>query len=345
MALNLFLYKRLYLLILLITIVFLVISYKDLSKYWNDPSVVILDPIGGLGNQLFQYSAAYALAKKRNSYLYLCLPHDWRNALRGGHLTQFDANDRSNLLNAFDISYEYIVIKYESECKNMKSDGTHFVDEIALLTNTVPATGKMVFLSGYFESEIFFKSYRNEILQQFTLKPMISDQLEIAIYGFASIISVSESVAVHVRRRDFNSSSDYRVLPISYYQEAINQMKTENSKRASAKNLTFFVFSDDINQVKVDFENISENFVYVSNTDLSRLADFILMTMCKHIIIANSTFSWWAAYLNKHKNKIVIAPMPKFPKGNQSLNKLHTEIYGGKLTYPDNWLTINPLKE
>lgn len=348
MFVKLLLYKKLYLVVLLTTIAFLVISYTPISKcFWNAPPV-ILQPVGGLGNQLFQFSAAYTLARKRNSYLYICLPSEWKNSMKDGQLTQFDANDRSILLWAFDISYKNVIMKNKAECKNMENDLKEklFADEKALLSpNTIP-TDKVVFLSGYFESETFFKSYKNEILQQFTLKPMITDELESTIYAFASAISTSESVAVHVRRRDFNSVSDYRVLPISYYQAAINKMKIEYSRRADAgKSLTFFVFSDDIDQVRLDFEIIAEHFVFVSNTDLSRLADFMLIAMCKHIIIANSTFSWWAAYLNKHKHKIVIAPMPKFSKENRSFNELYAQIYGGKLTYPDRWLTINPFQE
>lgn len=347
MVVKLLLYKRLCLVVLLITIAFLVISYTNLSKFFWNAQPVILQPVGGLGNQLFQFSAAYALARNRNSYLYICLPNDWKNSMKDEHLTQFDANDRSILLWAFDISYEKVVMKSKIDCKNMENDLKIkvFADEMALLSSDTIATGKMVFLSGYFESETFFKSYKKEIRQQLTLKPMISDELEIAMYAFASAISTTESVAVHVRRRDFNSVSDYRVLPISYYQVAINKMKIEYSRRAAGKSLTFFVFSDDIDQVKLDFEIIAENFVFVSNKDLSRLADFMLMIMCEHIIIANSTFSWWAAYLNKHENNIVIAPMPKFSKQNRSFNEQYAQIYGGKLTYPDKWLTINPFKE
>lgn len=307
---------------------------------------VIVHPVGGLGNQLFQYAAAYALARKRNSFLHICLPSEWENSMNDENLVIFSATDRSNLLWAFNITNENTMFDGYNDPSNdlTVNDAMYFANENAVLDGNVP-NDKMINLSGYFESEIFFKNYKKEILRQLTFRENIIEKFKDQINNFASIITLTESVAVHVRRGDFVSEN--RLIPISYYEDAIKRMKMEIAKDDERRNVTFFVFSDDIDKVKADFENISENFIFVSNKDLSRLADFMLMAMCKHIITGNSTFSWWAAYLNRNENKIVIAPLPKFPPEwykDQHFEEIYTKIYGGSLTYPSEWIAINPFK-
>lgn len=305
---------------------------------------VIVQPRGGLGNQMFQFAAAYSLARKRNSELYLCLASNWESSVNSDHLTEFHAADRSYLLWTFSILYDNIIIANEFGCTKMTnfsgigSTEMYFVNENTILNSNVPLD-KALYLTGYFESEIFFKPHESEIIRQLSLKSKIREQLENSINDFASIIlSTTDSVAIHVRRRDFILPN--RLIPISYYKDAMNRMKREIGE---TKKITFFVFSDDA--VEVDFRDITENFVFVSNKDLSRLADFMLMTMCKHIIVANSTFSWWTAYLNGNRKKIIIAPLPRNPQewtDNHNFNELFTEIYGGNLSYPQKWITINP---
>lgn len=315
------------------------LSSKRLNYFWKNAPVIVR-PIGGIGNQMFQYAAAYSLAKRRNSDLYLCLESNWESFTNNDNLLHFDVTDRSFSLWAFSISYDKIILENGSETKNPE---TNFVDEKSVFTNGVPDCG-MVYLYGYFESETFFESYKQEIMQRLSLKTKVEKQLESSVNSFSSEISSTESVAIHVRRKDF--SLEHRFLPISYYEDAINRMKTEiANKVGERKDVTFFVFSDDIDRVKSEFASLTENFVFVSNVNSSRLADFVLMKMCKHIITGNSTFSWWAAYLNDYVLKIVIAPLPKFQAewyANQNFDELHHQIYGGNLTYPRTWITVNP---
>ncbi len=357
MSVRLKLYKR-YLAVSLIGIIFVVPFYVYLHFFptYDDTKLppVIVQPLGGLGNQMFQFVAAYSLAKTRNAKLYLCLPNNWESSMNSKQLLESHVTtDRSYLLWAFNIFYDNILIANEFGCTRMtnfsdtKNTEMYFVNESTILNNGNIPIDKAIYLAGYFESEIFFQSHQSEIIRQFTLKPEIERQLESSVQHFASTISyVTESVAVHVRRRDFISEN--RLIPISYYENAIKRMKIDIARAGGdTKKITFFVFSDDIDVVKSDFQNIAESFVFVSNKQLSQLADFMLMTMCKHIIVANSTFSWWTAYLNRNKKRIIIAPLPRNPQEwteSQHFDEFYTRIYGGNLSYPQKWITINPFR-
>jgi hypothetical protein len=109
---------------------------------------------------------------------------------------------------------------------------------------------------------------------------------------------------VHIRRGDYTNPEILRVhgiLEPSYYQQAISKMLEKNP------NAVFYFFSDDMEWVKKNLQ--VEKAVYVSNIlSKTHFEDFWLMSQCKHHIIANSSFSWWAAWLNKNENKMVIAP-------------------------------------
>lgn len=367
MSVKLRLHKR-YFVILLISITIIVLLHTHLPKDppkalsqnlalkktshvdATKPSPVIVQPFGGLGNQLFHFAAAYSLAKKRNSDLYICLPSNWEIGTNSVYLMKFYATDRSYLLWAFNILYENIFIGNETGCTKMTNitgvNGTkfYFVNERTMLSNNMP-TDHVLYVAGCFESETFFKTHANEIVRQFSPKMDVRKLLENSINDYASIMSTTESVAVHIRRGDFITEN--RLLPMTYYEAAIERMKMEIAKMGGTKKIKFFVFSDDIEAVKLEFRNATENLVFVSNKNLSRLADFMLMKRCKHIIIANSTFSWWAAYLNDNENKIIIAPLPKFPRDwydRQQFDDFSMKLFGGNLSYPDTWITIDPFK-
>ena len=105
-------------------------------------------------------------------------------------------------------------------------------------------------------------------------------------------IENTESIAIHIRRIKYEDK-----LHIDYYLKALNIFNGVNKKQ-------FFVFSDDIEWCKNNF--YTNEFIYVSGN--SEIEDFYLMSKCKNFIIANSSFSWWAAWLSKSKNKKIVAP-------------------------------------
>lgn len=142
--------------------------------------------------------------------------------------------------------------------------------------------GKNYDLVGYFQSYKYFQDYEDKIRHYFTFK----DDLDL-----------NYSVSVHVRRTDYlNLSHIHPVLNLDYYKKATDYFPDENQR--------FVVFSDDINWCKENFT--WRYFEFIDTGDL--IKDFKLMKSCKDHIIANSSFSWWAAYLNDKPNKLVIAP-------------------------------------
>lgn len=109
-----------------------------------------------------------------------------------------------------------------------------------------------------------------------------------------------ESCAVHIRRGDYVNING--CIDMTYYEEAMEVM------REKKKGCTFVFFSDDIEWVKQHFSNTENVIFFDEKIDISDLEEFYIMSYCKNQIIANSSFSWWAAYLNAAEDKIVVAP-------------------------------------
>ena len=155
------------------------------------------------------------------------------------------------------------------------------------------------YLDGYWQNELYFKEIRDVLLREFNSKEDVSERF----IKYREEICASNSVSVHVRRGDYVSNkkamSFHGLCPVQYYNDAINLMIDLHD------DATFFVFSDDIPWCK---ENIKydRGFIYVEGG--SNIEDMLLMKHCSHNIVANSTFSWWAAWLNDNKHKVIVAP-------------------------------------
>ncbi len=174
-----------------------------------------------------------------------------------------------------------------------------------------------MFIDGYFQCEKYFCNIRSILLKEFTLKSSLSS------YSSSlkkNIESFENTVSLHVRRGDYVSnkvfSDVHGTCNLDYYKKAIEYISKE------FEDIKFFVFSDDIAWTK---ENIDiENVIYVDSEE-NRIPheDMYLMSLCSHNIIANSSFSWWGAWLNQNNEKIVIAPKRWFSDDkmqNQSLD-------------------------
>lgn len=175
-------------------------------------------------------------------------------------------------------------------------------EPVNFIPNVFDHLGKDQFFIGCFQSYKYFEEYRELILQEFnfSMKSLSEKTKELA-----DVINRCESVCIHVRRGDYLNGYYYELLGKvcnkDYYKRAVEIIK-EN-----VNNPCFFVFSDDLDYVKANLK--MENAVSVSfNRYNDSWQDMYLMSICKHNIIANSTFSWWGAWLNKNPNKIVVAP-------------------------------------
>ena len=176
-----------------------------------------------------------------------------------------------------------------------------------------------IYMYGYYQSEKYFKEIANIIRKDFTF----SKPVDIINQKLINQIGNTESVSIHIRRGDYlNIPNTQNICSISYYKKAINLILKNIS------NPQFYIFSNDINWCKQHLQ--IDNAVFISNNiGKNSFIDMQLMSCCKHNIIANSTFSWWGAWLNNNPNKIIISP-----------NKWMNDTNGTGDIIPNDWIKI-----
>lgn len=171
---------------------------------------------------------------------------------------------------------------------------------------------------GWFQSEKFFKSHRQEIIELFSPDQEIKDYLN---EKYGDIISDQNTVAVHFRSYEgvCGVHSVHCQYDLDYYQKAISLFPAES---------LFVVFSNDIEWCKKNFAGIDRKFRFIEGEP--HYIDLYLMSMCRSNIICNSSFSWWAAYLNLNPDKVVVAP----PHWVNPSFAIDSDVY------PDEWIRI-----
>ena len=247
--------------------------------------MISVDIMGGLGNQLFQIMTAFAYSKKyrnpliikRESHSPSCTYRNvyWNNFLEG--LQKYLINRNIDLPVYNEKSFEYNKLPKISESDDIK-------------------------LSGYFQSYKYFHEYKSEFLAEIdwyakrdAVKSKITD------------VNPGDMVSLHFRIGDFKNLENHPIMPMEYY---INAIKYIEARESNVKILYFceeddkdFVFNNYINPLRTIFEKIT--FTQTKNK-LEDWEQMIAMSLCKHHIIANSTFSWWSAYLADDKYKKLI---------------------------------------
>lgn len=276
--------------------------------------MIIVRIIGGLGNQLFQYAAAKALAQRHKTHVKLDTSSFNEEQLRNFDLLHLniDATLASageiKKLKAFTIPQRIrsYLTPYPKR-KFYKQPFFHFDKKFFKL-------GHDVYMQGYFQSEKFFRNIEKDIREDFRIK----DEKIKKVTEFGQQLNQLNSVALHIRRGDYSNKETLRVhgiLPMSYYKAAIELLQSKYS------NLSFFIFTDDRKWVEDNLQ-LPDATTVSGNVSSTHFEDIYLMSLCHHNIIANSSFSWWGAWLNENKNKTVIAPAQWFndgPKDTQDL--------------------------
>jgi hypothetical protein len=277
---------------------------------------------GGFGNQLFQYAAGKQLSIKYNMPLKLDLSFLEAEAV--------DYTKRSFELNKLRISAE-IATPEEVERVKQKNRGKLFKRAQIRERKLFPLDIKLnagcdYYLNGYWQSDNYFKEVEEIIRKEFVFKENLEDEY---FTDLQEQIRSSDSVSVHFRRGDYITNKPANALfetcSPEYYQKAVDLI----AKRIRQPKL--FIFSDDIAWVQKYFKTTYPT-VFVDKSDILQHSDFRLMSMCKHHIIANSTYSWWAAWLNPNKEKTVIAPKKWF--------KSRLQQFRTRYKIPKEWIKI-----
>lgn len=271
--------------------------------------MVIVKMMGGLGNQMFQYATARRVAFINNADLKL------DTNLFSNHDSK--STPRKFILGNFNIVGN-VATKKEIECfkkykrnhikifgwfyNRLIADDSIYISEHGYgLNRKVLSLTDNVYLDGWWNTPKYFEDIGHIIRQEFTLRDMQSKEYE----NIRKEISFCKAVSIHVRRGDYVTNPEltknYGTCDLNYYNQSIVHIAKK------IKNPHFYIFSDDIEWVKKNLK-IEHPHTFVSNESIKDYEELMLMAKCKHNIIANSTFSWWGAWLNHNKEKIVVAP-------------------------------------
>lgn len=264
---------------------------------------------GGLGNQMFQYALALAL-KAKFSDQQVFIDH---SIMRGYPLHNGFELDRVFGVKIPQANYRNLLkVAYPLPNYRLWQIGHHILPkrksmiienrDMSFMQNILSDAGDLLY-EGYWQTEKYFIDIRDHILEAYKF-PKFSKETRNSDLWHRMIDKIT--VSIHVRRGDYlaisNASS---ICTLDYYKQAINQLL----KRVNPD--LYLVFSDDINWCKENLGYLlnSDHTVYVDwNKGADSFQDMHLMSLCKHNIIANSSFSWWGAWLNKNPDKMVIAP-------------------------------------
>jgi hypothetical protein len=289
--------------------------------------MIIIKTSGGLGNQMFQY-AFYMFFKTFQSEVKL----------------DKSSYDKSNIHNGFeldkvfkthDIDFaeikDFINLLDNNKCINSKIrrkiiglKKTHYKEFNLSYNKNIQKKFKHInyniYFDGYWQSEKYFSSIKEEIRKEFVFQEL-DDEKNLSILNK---IKNSISISIHIRRGDYLNNKLYKnICTLEYYKRAIEIVEK------NVHNPTFFIFSNDIEWCKENFNQLQKKEFINWNIGKDSFKDMQLMSLCSHNIIANSTFSWWGAWLNTNPSKIVISPT-QFINSTNSLKDL----------IPSSWIKI-----
>ena len=285
--------------------------------------MIITELNGGLGNQLFQYAAGLSLALRHHTSLKISTQFNHTDTSRNLGLSFFNINTIE--ATEEEINELYPSSKLIRSIQNLlpTPQKHYFREKHFSFHSDFNKLGANIYLRGYWQSELYFSSIANQIKETFTLQPRYYNN----ILSLIEEVNNTESVSIHIRKGDYLKppySDYYAYLDSEYYNNAIVALFDHLPQ------LNFFIFTDDPKWVK---ENLHLNSPYrlISGVETSSMyEDFQAMLCCKYHIIANSSFSWWTAWLSSRDGKKVIAPKLWFKNGPSDTSDL----------IPKSWLIV-----
>ncbi|WP_320917516.1 alpha-1,2-fucosyltransferase [Enterocloster bolteae] len=267
----------------------------------------------GLGNQMFQYAFYKAMKKKySNNDVKMDICYVYGPPVHNGFELDNIFSIQKNISGHYDavkladyfpkyMKRYYLPNKLQSmrrllfgvkESYIHPDDPTEFYPEVFELNSL-----KSYYLRGNWINEKYFKDFKSELVKEFSFKK----DLTLVNENYRKEMIRNNSVAIHLRRGDYLGTI-LKELNLDYYKRAIDIIER------SIENPLYFIFSDNKMIAEKEFEFLEHKIIVEGNKDRYSYIDMQLMSCCKHNIIANSTFSFWGAYLNSNVNKIVIAP-------------------------------------
>lgn len=289
--------------------------------------MIIINITGGLGNQLFQYAFGRALSIKNKCQLKLDISsyqnYEWHDySLRPFSIREnFADKSDCELLKGEKFSF---VRKIKQKIFNNKK--FYYSEKDLRFNEKYKNLANPAYISGYWQSEKYFKQVEKIIRNEFkiVIPPSKPNQ------NLIKKIEKENAISLHIRRGNYANikhvNKVHGTSPLSYYNDAIKVLIPK------IPDPVFYIFSDDIEWAKKNLIINNETVFVDFNNSTTDFEDMRLMSMCKHHIIANSTFSWWGAWLNDSKSKIVIAPKIWFNDvnmNNQTANLI-----------PSNWIRM-----
>lgn len=287
--------------------------------------------MGGLGNQMFQYALGKHLAVKNNVELKLDLTFLLDRTLTPNFTFRNYELDIFNINAPFAIAHEianFTSPYYKNRLKR-KIFGYQSVNEHQFnFDKVIFNASRNTYLVGYWQSEKYFKPIEATIRKDFFFNPPLDNDTDLLLKQMED----KNAVCINVRRGDYVSNPDTNkflgVQGLDYFSEAIAILVKKIS------NPHFYIFSDDIDWCKENFKELEyPNTIVEHDYAGKRFENYLyLMSKCKHFIIPNSTFAWWAAWLCSNPNKIVIAPEKWF--ADTEMNKQTIDLI------PERWIRI-----
>lgn len=296
---------------------------------------------GGLGNQMFQYAYLYSQLKEKgleDKKILFIMHHNIYEDVRSFALSNLNLSLDYKIVDEKNCGFKVKLKRCEEKaikkfCRSFKITGKHeikllhfmnivSVSELYEYFDTLVVKNKNSFIEGAFQNWRYFDHYRKDIINEYKICIPIAEHHN----KLLKKISESNSVCVHIRRGDYTNSHYKNTLSIcdlNYYQRAMDYIARKT------KTPIFYVFSN----THEDHEWIKENYKFKYPTvymdfDNSDYEELRLMGSCKHFIISNSSFSWWAQYLSANDTKIVVAPSKWF---NGPVNAAGIYMPGWKL--------------
>lgn len=261
--------------------------------------MLVVSITGGLGNQMFQYAYGFAYVKSHKENLRLDIFYIGLDKQRKLEIDKYNISYKKKGL--------FRGMLYFSVRKLCKTDNqlqlwnklTHTVFEHAP-SGFQNIDGKNLFVIGNWMNLDYFKSYRSDLLKEYKYCGVIRDKQQ----RMLDVIRNEESLAIHIRRGDYLKPENriHKIVSKEYYVAALSYLRN----KVDISNI--YLFSDDIEWCKEEYKGIPNITFIDSEISGDAHIDLELMRNCKYFIIANSTFSWWGAWLCDREEKIMIAP-------------------------------------